>query len=163
MKTLIALLMLVPVMVTAQFVQLSSAIDQRPATTDPVIVTMEQVDNLNNLTVVNDSVIRVHTHGNYFAMAAPQCGRLKGGDKENIRCWLRVNGLDVPNSNVLLVLGQGDKDVIVSQGIVTLNAGNELQVMIAVSDPKDGVGIEAIDIPGEPLVPSIIFSMFKIQ
>ena len=147
---------------SAQVAQLSGGETQRPATTGPTVVTMEQVDLIQGLSLVNDNCVRVHHPGKYLVVAAPQCGRLKGGDKENIRCWLRVNGVDVPNSNVLLVLGQGDKDVIVSQGILQLAVADKVQVIIAVSDPKDGVGIEAIDIDGEPLVPSIIFSMYRI-
>ena len=162
MKTLIAALLLVPVLCFGQFAQLSSAVDQRPATTDPTVVQMEVVDALGNMTNLGDGV-QVHTHGVYLVIAAPQCGRLKGGDTETFRCWLRLNGADVANSNVLLALGQGTKDVIVSQSLITMNAGDVLQVMIAVSDPKDGVGIEAILPPEGVLVPSIIFSAARIQ
>ena len=34
--------------------------------------------------------------------------------------------------------------------------------MISSSDPKDGIGIEAIEVPGQPLVPSAIVSVFRV-
>jgi hypothetical protein len=162
MKTLIAALLLVPSLCWGQLAQLSSAVDQRPATTDPTVVRMEVTDEIHNMTSLGDGV-RVHTWGRYLIIAAPQVGRLKGGDQESFRCWIRVNGHDVANSNVLLALGQGTKDVIVSQSLITLYAGDKVQVVMAVSDPKDGVGIEAILPPENVLVPSIIFSIARIQ
>ena len=35
-------------------------------------------------------------------MASPQAGRLHAGDNANFRCWLRVNGENVSDSNVYL-------------------------------------------------------------
>jgi hypothetical protein len=147
---------------TAVALQASSSITQRPATTDPVVIQIDQVDLQVGAVELAGSKVVVHEPGTYFIVAAPQVGRVKGGDPESFRCWLRVSGDDVANSNVLLQLGAGTKDVIVSQGVVQLIAGDWVEVVMAVSDPKDGIGVEAIEIPGEPLIPSIIFSLFKI-
>ena len=94
-------------------------------------------------------------------MAAPQVGRQNAGDAANFRCWLRVNGVNVPDSNVLLNLVNIDyKDVIISQVLLHLEAGEVLQVMMATDSAAAGVGVEAIQpTPDEPLVPSIIFSL----
>ena len=77
--------------------------------------------------------------------------------------WLRVNGTDVANSNVQLCQDEGSmaKDVIISQGIVSMEAGDVLEVMMSASNPDANMCIEAIQPAGEPLVPAIIFSMIK--
>ncbi len=51
------------------------------------------------------------------------------------------------------------KDVIISQGIIPLAAG--LEVMMSADNPEAGMCTEAIQPPGEPLVPSIIFSIIE--
>ena len=73
--------------------------------------------------------------------------------------WLRVNGVDVANSNVQLCQDEGSmaKDVIISQGIVPLSEGDTVEVMMSANNPEASMCIEAIEPPGEPLVPSIIF------
>ena len=53
------------------------------------------------------------------------------------------------------------KDVIISQGIVPMEAGDMLEVMMSASNPDANICIEAIQPVGEPLVPAIIFSMIK--
>ena len=53
------------------------------------------------------------------------------------------------------------KDVIISQGIVPMAAGDMLEVMMSASNPAANICIEAIQPAGEPLVPAIIFSMIK--
>ena len=43
-----------------------------------------------------------------------------------------------------------------------LNAGDRVQIMISVSHAGRGLGLEAIRPAGEPLVPGIIATFFKI-
>ena len=97
----------------------------------------------------------------YLIVAAPQVGRQNPGDVANFRCWLRVNGVNVPDSNVLLNLPSPDtKDVIVCQVLARLEANAVLEVIMATDNAAAGVGIEALQpTPNEPLVPAIIFSL----
>ena len=53
------------------------------------------------------------------------------------------------------------KDVIISQGIVSMEAGGVLEVMMSANNPEAAICIEAVQPSGKPLVPSIIFSMIK--
>ena len=53
------------------------------------------------------------------------------------------------------------KDVIISQGIVPLEAGDMVEVLMSASNPEANMCIEAIQPEGEPLVPAIIFSMIR--
>ena len=43
------------------------------------------------------------------------------------------------------------------------NAGDVINVMMAVERTGEGLGVEAIKTSGRPLIPSIIFSMHKIK
>jgi hypothetical protein len=124
---------------------------------------MDQIDLVNDVTVIDNTTFEVGCDGIYFIMAAPQVGSAPDstGQVENFRCWVNVNGAPAANSNVLLNL-QPDgstKDVIISQGAFALNKGDKVSVGVRSSAPQ-GVFMEAIQpSPDEPLVPSIIFTM----
>lgn len=122
---------------------------------------IDQLDGGVQVTLSNSDAI-VNRSGSYIIIAAPQVGRIGVGGTQNFRCWLTVNGLNVDNSNVFMSLAPNTKDVIISQGIVELEKGDVVNVMIS-SDVAGEVIIEAIQMPGEPLVPSIIFTMYKVN
>jgi len=112
----------------------------------------------------NPGTIRVKDSGIYVLIAAPQVGRQSGTQDRFVDFWLRKNGTDIQNSNVRVVInGQGSKDVIVNQSMMPFEAGDLINVMMSVEVPDEGLGIEAIHPTGEPLIPSIIFSMHKIK
>ena len=133
-------------------------------TTSPTQFTIDQDDG-NAQVELNNGNITVNRSGEYLIVAAPQVGRIGVGLQGvvSFKCWLRVNGTDVANSNVLLNLKPWTKDVIISQGIVSLEKGDVVTVMGSCGDNDRGVAIEAIQEPGEPLVPSIIFTMYEIN
>ncbi len=151
---------------TIEFAQIISTIDQRPDTTDPVPVFMDQNDAISGIEHSSEhpADIRIIESGTYVVIAAPQVGRTSGGDAGTVDFWLRKNGQDIQNSNVRCTLkGSDDKDVIVNQTMMPFNAGDVLNVMMAVGKTGEGLGIEAIRTEGRPLIPSIIFSMHKIK
>jgi hypothetical protein len=47
--------------------------------------------------------------------------------------------------------------------MMPFQAGDVINVMMAVERTGEGLGIEAIKTQGRPLIPSIIFSMHKIK
>ncbi|MDD9991911.1 MAG: hypothetical protein OXP75_08915, partial [Rhodospirillales bacterium] len=120
------------------------------------------IDAANGVDMANNQ-ITVNEAGPYLIVAAPQVGREGGGPYGCFDLWLRINGADVANSNVQLCQDEGSmaKDVIISQGIVPMEAGDALEVMMSASNPDANICIEAIQPAGEPLVPAIIFSMIK--
>ncbi|MDH3490085.1 MAG: hypothetical protein OEL56_06520 [Nitrosopumilus sp.] len=67
-------------------------------------------------------------------IAAPQVGRNSGnGGSSSIDFWFRKNGHDIPNSNVRLVIRTKDsKNVIVNQTMMPFQAGDVINVMMAV-------------------------------
>ena len=144
-----------------QYLQASSTITQCPGTA-PEVVRIDVTDAANGIAMA-DNKITVSEAGTYLIVAAPQVGREGAGPLGCFDLWLRVNGSDVANSNVQLCQDAGSmaKDVIISQGIVPLAAGDALEVMMSANNPEAGLCIEAIQPPGEPLVPSIIFSMIR--
>jgi hypothetical protein len=151
---------------TIEFAQIISTIDQRPDTTDPVPVFMDQNDAISGIEHSNEhpADIRIVESGTYVVISAPQVGRTSGSESSNVDFWLRKNGTDIANSNVRLTLkNETDKDVIVNQTMMPFAAGDVLNVMMAVEKTGEGLGIEAIKTEGRPLIPSIIFSMHKIK
>ena len=160
-STLFVLLISVGMANAAEYLQASSSITQCPGKA-PEVVKMDITDAASDITMKNNK-ITVSKAGAYLIVAAPQVGREGGGPLGCFDLWLRVNGKDVANSNVQLCQDAGSraKDVIISQGIVPLAAGSVLEVMMSANNPKAKICIEAIRPSGEPLVPSIIFSMIK--
>ena len=145
------------------WMQASSTVTQR-IKEDNVgqVVIIDNVDGASGVSLdASTGSFTVEQESDYLVVAAPQVGRQNPGDNANFRCWLRVNGENVPDSNVLLNLFHVDvKDVIISQGLVHLNAGDVIQVIMATDNAAAGVGAEAIQpTPDEPLVPAIIFSI----
>ena len=153
-------------MLAIEFAQIISTKDQRPETTDPVAINMDQNDAISGIVHTPDrlSDVAIQESGTYVVIAAPQVGRTSGDGASSIDFWLRKNGMDIANSNVRCVLGTNEnKDVIVNQTMMPFNAGDVLNVMMAVEKVGEGLGIEAIKTEGRPLIPSIIFSMHKIK
>ena len=151
---------------TIEFAQIISTIDQRPDTTEPIPVFMDQNDAISGIEHSSEhpADIRIVESGTYVVIAAPQVGRTSGNGASNVDFWLRKNGTDISNSNVrCTITDNNDKDVIVNQTMMPFNAGDVLNVMMAVEKTGEVLGIEAIRTEGRPLIPSIIFSMHKIK
>jgi len=151
---------------TIEFAQIISTQDQRPDTTEPVPVFMDQNDAISGIghSIERPADINIEQSGTYVVIAAPQMGRTTGNGSSSVDFWLRKNGTDIPNSNVRATISDDDhKDVIVNQTMMPFQAGDVINVMMAVEKTGEGLGIEAIKTPGRPLIPSIIFSMHKIK
>ena len=149
-----------------EYAQIISTVDQRPDTTEPVPVFMDQNDQISGLehSIEHPADIRVIESGVYVVIAAPQVGRTKGNGPGHVDFWFRKNNQDLPNSTVRSTVSSDiDKDVIVNQTMSAFKAGDVIKVMMAVDKPGEGLGIEAIKTDGRPLIPSIIFSMHKIK
>jgi len=149
-----------------EFAQIISTLDQRPETTEPVPVIMDQNDAISGIEHSNEhpTDIQITESGTYVLIAAPQVGRSSGDEASSVDFWLRKNNRDIPNSNVRCVLRSNEnKDVIVNQTMMPFSAGDVINVMMAIEKTGEGLGIEAIKTPGRPLIPSIIFSMHKIK
>lgn len=126
------------------------------------VVLIDNVDGSSNVSLdTSTGKVTIEKDAYYLIVAAPQVGRENAGDVANFRCWIRVNGTNVPDSNVLLNLETvNTKDVIVCQVLEHLNSGDVLEVIMATDNSAASVGIEALQpTPDEPMVPAIIFSL----
>jgi len=149
-----------------EYAQIISTIDQRPDSTEPVPVFMDQNDGISGIehSIDHPADIGITESGVYVVIAAPQVGRKSGDGPGHVDFWMRKNGTDLPNSNVRCTISDDDhKDVVVNQTMSVFKAGDVLNIMMAVDKVGEGLGIEAIKTDGRPLIPSIIFSMHKIK
>jgi len=148
------------------FGQFSSSSTQRPESTDPVEITLTDQEDMFGGEHTIDFVqgdIEIKKSGMYLIIAGPQIGKTKGDDARWIDFWLRSNNVDIPNSNIRAVVKDAcQKDVIVLQVLTKLNAGDTLNIMMSTETADEGLGIEAIQPPGEPLIPSIILTIIQM-
>jgi hypothetical protein len=141
----------------ASFLQASSTEEQLAKDTNPKVVTMktDAGGGLNN----KNGVVTIRADGAYFLMAAAQVGGKVAG---SVRLWLRSNGKDVVNSNTEQVIPDASfTAVLVSQGVQLLRNGDTIETVYSGSAP--GLGLIVKKPEGEPVVPSIIFSAFKVN
>ncbi len=148
------------------YAQLSSSLSQK-ASLAGSLVTMDSNDALGGLDHDDkgkspDVVIKAD--GVYFMVAAIQVGKEKGDADDYIDVWMKQNGKDVDNSGCRQTIKDPKfTTVLVCQGIAECKAGDKFNVVISTNAPSDGVGIVKIAPKGEPAIPSIIFSIYKIN
>src|SRR5262245_43642359 len=140
------------------YLQASSTEAQLAADAKPKAVTMNSVDAKKNITV-DKSIIRVNENGAFFVMAAAQVG---GKAKGLVRMWMRLNGKDIDNSNTEQLIADPEfTSVLVCQGVAEVKRGDRIEVVFSGSEP--GIGLVVKKPTGEPVVPSVIFSGWRID
>ena len=148
------------------FGQFSSCETQRPDTTDPVEIKLTDQEDMFGGEHTIDFVqgdIEIKKTGMYFIIGGPQVGKQSGDQSRWVDFWLRVNNVDHPNSNVRYTIKENhQEDVIILQVLTRLNQGDTVNMMMSVEKEDEGIGIEAIQPPGEPLVPSIILTIMQM-
>jgi hypothetical protein len=144
----------------ALYLQASSTESQLATDAKGKPIAMNSTDASLGISQKN-GVVDIAATGNYFIMAAIQVGG-NGTATGKVAVWLRVNGKDVDNSNAeQSVLEPKFTAVLVSQGVNSLKKGDKVEVMYAGTTP--GVGIVYSKPADQPAVPSIIFSLFKLD
>jgi hypothetical protein len=142
----------------ASYLQASSTDEQLAADPKPKVVTMNSTDASKNIKQ-DKGVVTVNESGAFFLIAAAQVG---GKAKGLVRLWMRVNGKDVDNSNTeQIIIDPSFTAVLVSQGVAELKRGDKITVVFSGSEP--GVGLVVKKPAGEPVVPSVIFSGWRID
>jgi hypothetical protein len=143
------------------YIQASSLVDQIVKEANkPQAVTLSDKPDAAKGIKLNKGLITVDQTGTYFAIVGVQVG--SRGGTGLVRLWFRSNGKDVDNSNCEQMVP--DKDfttVMISQGVSEYKKGDTIQGMISGSAP--GIGLVYKAPPGEPAVPSVIFSAWKID
>ncbi len=145
------------------YAQLSSLTTQLPSPHGDTPIIMESVDAILNLDVSADhKQVTVKTDGIYFIMAAVQAGSAAPGVKGWLDIWSNLNNQMSPNSNARYAIQTtSDTVVLVSQSVSPLKAGDQISVGFAASGPS--LGIIYTKPENQPAIPSIIFTLFKID
>ena len=140
------------------YLQASSTEEQLATDTKPKVVTMNSTDASKNIKQ-EKGVIRFNESGAFFVMAAAQVG---GKGKGLVRMWMRLNGKDIENSNTEQYISDPSfTAVLVCQGVAEVKRGDRIEVVFSASEP--GVGLVVKKPAGEPVVPSVIFSGWRID
>jgi len=140
--------------------QFASSYDQRPNSNgEPFEIDI--VDLNTGFTITNGTTLSSYRTGQYFYMFVPQV-TFDGGKQKVYTAWAKVNGEDLDNSNIMFAPQAGKYTTIVqpTQGIICLQRGDTLEFWHSAS--QRGIYADAIDVPGQPLVPSAILSVFLI-
>jgi hypothetical protein len=148
------------------FGQFSSSTTQRPTSIVPVKIMLDAQDDISGKELELDfekGGITFRHAGVYLIIAAPQIGKLAGNKPNWIDFWLRINNFDVPNSNIRAVLRDHLlKTVTVTQTVTRFEKGDTLDIMMAVEFAEEGLGIESIQPPDQPHIPSIMLTILQL-
>ena len=140
------------------YLQASSTDEQLATDPKPKVVTMNSTDASKNIKQ-EKGVVRFNESGAFFVMAAAQVG---GKAKGLVRMWMRLNGKDIDNSNTeQLISDPSFTAVLVCQGVAEVKRGDRIEVVFSGSEV--GVGLVVKKPTGEPVVPSVIFSGWRID
>jgi len=145
------------------YAQLSDLNDQSFASINTAYpVNLSTTDEINGLSV-SVSNVTISTAGVYTIMAQPQV-TASAGQSGDFHMWLEKHNttkwVNVSNSNVELSLASQEEDVIPLIVAIKLNANEKVRVMASVSNT--GITLDAQTPAGEPVIPSIIFTMYRI-
>ena len=141
------------------YIQASSEEDQIATDTKPKLVTMASTDAAKGIKN-NKGVVILDQTGTYFTIVGVQVG--SRGGTGLVRLWFQTNGKDVDNSNCEQMIPTADfTTVMISQGVGEYKKGDKVNAMISGSAP--GIGLVYKKPAGEPAVPSVIFSAWKID
>jgi hypothetical protein len=150
------------------YAQLSS-VESQAGASYAKLIRLNQTDaarNVQNMTgtrasSINKGTITINQDGVYFAIAAGQVGSTESNGAGSLRIWLRKGGVDVGKSNTEQTITSDYTAVLVSQGVGEARQGDRLQLFQ--SARGTGVGLIATAPPREPAVPSMIFTLVKVD
>jgi len=142
------------------YLQASSEEDQiAKEPNKPQLVTMPSTDAAKGIKN-NKGVVILDQTGTYFTIVGVQVG--SRGGTGLVRIWFQTNGKDVDNSNCEQSIPSPDFTVVmVCQGVGEFKKGDKVNMMYSASAP--GLGFVYKKPAGEPAVPSVIFSGWKVD
>ena len=142
------------------YIQASSEVDQIVKEPNkPQLVTMNSTDAAKGIKNAN-GVVTLDQTGTYFTIVGVQVG--SRGGTGLVRLWFQTNGKDADNSNCEQEVPTASyTTVMISQGVGEYKKGDKVNAMI--SGSAAGIGLVYKKPAGEPAVPSVIFSAWKID
>jgi hypothetical protein len=146
------------------FGQFSSNKTQRPITSEPVKLELNSVSFVHFGIDFNKGDIVIKQRGIYLLIACPQIGKVSGTTPRWLDFWVRVNNIDVSNSNIrTVVMDPQEKTVVPLNVVLPLDSDDILNIMMATETKDEGLGVEAIAPIGEPTIPSIILTIVQLD
>ncbi|HXX98439.1 MAG TPA: hypothetical protein VEL11_15130 [Candidatus Bathyarchaeia archaeon] len=146
------------------FGQFSSNKTQRPNTSEPVKLELNSVSFVHFGIDFNKGDIVIKQRGIYLLIACPQIGKVRGITPRWFDFWVRVNNIDVSNSNIRTVVTDAQEKTVVPLNVVLpLDNDDTLNIMMATETMDEGLGVEAIAPIGEPTIPSIILTIVQLD
>ena len=145
------------------FGQFSSNKTQRPITSKAVKLELNSVSFVH-LIDFNKGDIVIKQRGIYLLIVCPQIGKVSGTTPRWLDFWVRVNNIDVSNSNIRTVLMDPQEKTVVPLNVVLpLDSDDTMNIMMATETMDEGLGVEAIAPIGEPTIPSIILTIVQLD
>ncbi len=148
------------------FGQFSSMKTQKVTALKPVEIVLDTQEDVGGVHTIDfdHSDIIIKQSGMYLIIAGLQVGKTRGTHNRWIDFWLRINNVDLANSNVRRVVSDSqEKDVIPLNVVTHLNRGDTMNVVMAAEVDDEGIGIDAIEPDGEPGIPSIIVTVVQLD
>ncbi|MFZ0225139.1 MAG: hypothetical protein WAM42_25935 [Candidatus Nitrosopolaris sp.] len=146
------------------FGQFSSNKTQRPITSEPVKLELNSVSFVHFGIDFNKGDIVIKQRGIYLLIVCPQIGKVSGTTPRWLDFWVRVNNIDVSNSNIRTVLMDPQEKTVVPLNVVLpLDSDDTMNIMMATETMDEGLGVEAIAPIGEPTIPSIILTIVQLD
>jgi len=119
--------------------------------------------NVYNDGIGNPSVFRVNKKGTYNVQFSAQLNRTSGGSSKTVSIWLKVNGVDVPNSAThVSVQANAGKLVAAWNFFIELDTTNDLQLMWSQDDAIDILYQTADLVVPHPAIPSVIITINQL-
>lgn len=135
--------------------------------TTPTIFTYNNSSIESGISLVSSSRITVSVTGIYEAWYSIQINKINGGVTVNTYIWIRVNGIDVPDTNGSHTLNSNNEKALpIVPYIIQLNAGDYLE-FVAVADGDNCQAEANYPAPAPfgsaiPSIPSIIAGIKRI-
>lgn len=125
--------------------------------------TNNEIAGITHSTTVNPENVTIETNGIYVIIAQPQVTAGVGASGY-FHMWLQVDTgggfADITNSNIELILASNDEDVIPLIAVISLDKDDIVRLRSSVGDT--GIKLDAQTPAGEPAIPAIIYSIYKI-
>jgi hypothetical protein len=145
------------------FGQFSSNKTQRPNTREPVKLELNWLTLVQMIDFKKGDIV-IKQPGIYLLIACPQIGKVSGTTPRWLDFWVRVNNIDVSNSNIRAVVTDPQEKTVVTLNVVLpLNSSDILNIMMSTETMDEGLGVETITPKGEPIIPSIIVTIVQLD
>lgn len=141
----------------------SSQTQTSPTPNSPNLMTFNNTNSSNGISIVANSQITAIKSGVYDIQFSAQVSTTTGSDKE-LFIWLKKNGTNVPYSNTQVDIQGGSKKAVVAWNFfVALTAGQYAEIAWLTSDGNMTLLQEPENlILGMPAIPSIILTVNEV-